>query len=887
MTPERWQRVEELYDAAVDKTTDDRAVFLAEACTGDSELRREVEKLIRHAKTNSPLDVPAWKLLESSEATPGTEMGPYRIVELIGSGGMGRVYKAIDTRLGRTVAIKVSKSRFSERFQGEARAISALNHPNICTLYDVGPDYLVMEYLEGTPLKGPMAVEKALPIAIAVAGALSAAHRSGIVHCDLKPGNILLTKSGPKLLDFGLARVDAANSSPNPAGEPGAFAGTFFYMAPEQRQGNPADVRSDIFAFGVTLFELITGDLPRDGSALPDWPPALQHLITRCLATDPDARWQSIRDVQSELQWIDSQPRRAAPPVARLWTRMAAAAGLIALGAAAAWLLTRRPAPPAPVIHFSITAPSGSRFAQSSSPLLSPDGRHLIFSTTGQNYLGGRHWLHDFATGQSTPLDAPQGTWGPWSPASDSYLVYRSERLARFDLSGNQSEVLREALSSGGWAPDGSFILGIPGKGLFLAPKNGERKRITPNRERFADTAVVQALPGGRVLFWAYRTSSIETWIAGDNGQPKMLLARPACYAAPGYLLYQEGDSILAQPFNIEREQILGGSRTLIAGVAHDLITSVGNFTVSETGTLVFLRDRPIENNRIQIFNRAGQMVDQAADNGDYVNPALSPDGHKLAVAVRSPTLSRDIWVIDLDHHTRERISTESPDNNNATWSPDGTQIAFSAERHGIHEIHVRSAAGNGPEHVLQKSDFDINPLDWSQDGRFLIYNSGNARRVRELWALPINPEGGKAFRLMDSLESRNWASISANGRWLLYRTYDSGRSEIYLSRFPPTDQRWEVSTGNSRQAEWRGDGREIYFDLKGSLMAMDFTETASGPSLGTAHPLFSLPVLRFDGRDWYTATRDGSRFFIVTTEPGSEPPLEVVVNWPRLLDGK
>ncbi len=888
MTPERWRRVEELYDAAVDKTTHDRAVFLAEACPGDVELQQQIEKLIRRGKTHSPLDVPAWKLLESSEAPPGTEMGPYRIVELIGAGGMGRVYKAIDTRLGRTVAIKVSKSRFSERFRDEARAISALNHANICTLYDVGPNYQVMEYVEGAPLKGPMTVEKALPIAIAVAGALSAAHRAGVVHCDLKPGNILLAKSGPKLLDFGLARLDGGgDSNRRQSGDPGAFAGTFPYMAPEQRQGGTADVRSDIFAFGVTLFEVIAGHLPRDGSMRPEWPPALQHVIARCLAPDPDARWQSIRDVQSELEWIASQASAGPASRSKLWARVVAAAGLIAAGAVGGWLLARRP-PPAPLVRFTIPAPAGTRFAQSSFPLLSPDARHLIFVTTGQNYLGQRRWLHDFGTGEDTPMDgAPPGVWGPWSPASDSVLVYSSERLLKFDLSGARTEVLREPLSSVTWAPDGSLIFGIAGKGLFVAPKNGERRLIVPKSKRFANTTVVQALEGGRILFWALQPTLTETWIAGRDGQTKMLMSRPARYAAPGYLLYQQGDSIMAQPFHIDGLQLAGEARTLLSGVAHDLLTSVGNFTIAENGTLVFLRDRPIENNRIQIFNRAGQAVEQAADAGDYVNPALSPDGHKLAVAVRSPALTRDIWVLDLNRRTRERISTESPDNNNPTWSPDGSQIAFSAERGGIHEIHVRSASGNGPERVLQRSDFDINPLDWSRDGRFLIYNSGNAQRRRELWALPFNPEPGTAFRLMETRDSQNWARISPNGRWLLYRTFDHGRSSISLTRFPPGDQTWQVSTGNNRQAEWRGDGREIYFDQQGSLMAVALTETAAGPSLGPPHGLFALPVLRFDGRDWYTVSPDGSRFFIVTTQANAEPPLEVVVNWPRLLDGK
>ncbi|SPE43395.1 putative Serine/threonine protein kinase [Candidatus Sulfopaludibacter sp. SbA3] len=884
MNPERWRRVEEIYQSALEKSPEDRIPYLAGACGDDTALNREVAALIRRSESaHSPLDELPWKLLESTALETGTALGPYRILQLVGSGGMGRVYKAIDTRLGRTVALKIAKSQFSERFQREARAISALSHPHICTLYDIGPDYLVMEYLEGTPLQGPLPVSKALPIAIAVAGALDAAHRGGVIHCDLKPANILLTKSGPKLLDFGLAQVQEEEAAPT-----GGIAGTPSYMAPEQVEGRSADARTDIFAFGATLCELLTGHRAseaRDSGQL--HPAALEHLVDRCLATDPDARWQSMRDVKLELEWIASTTNHAATRPPKRWAGIAAAAGLIAVAAGALYF-AHQPAPQSAVVRFAIQPPRGQHFSFATPIWLSPDGRNLLYTAFGAGDIHRR--IHHFSTGEASELaDPPDGAYGPWSPSGDSFLVYGSERLLRMDgTTGAQVEVLREPLTSVAGTPDGSYILGVPGRGLFWAPPGRARKLVVPAKPGKPQPIVTQALPDGRTfLFWVHKQKSVETWAGATDGRsPKLLLPNPARYAAPGYLLYMVGDALVAQAFDLHRAEPAGDPRNVVSGVARDLPTSQGIFTVSENGVLAFLPDRPQpQSTRVAIFSRSGTVLGQVGELGDYVNPALSPDGRRLAVSVRATSGSRDVWVFDLERQSNVRLTFDSPDNNNPTWSPDGTQIAYSAEHEGHHDIYVRSSAGDGSERPLQRTGVDINPLDWSRDGKSIVYNSANAETQRDLWRLPMDGRPGGASRLLEPTVRQDWASLSPDGHWLLYRAYERGQGKIVLRTFPPDGREWQVSPGGSRQAAWRGDSREIYFDRAGSLMAVPFQATGSEAGIGTPHELFRLPEMRPEGRNWYTGSPDGQRFFIVTALADTRGPIEIILNWPSLLN--
>jgi predicted Ser/Thr protein kinase len=515
MTSDRWHRVEELYHAASEKPPAERDVFLDETCNGDPDLRREVEELLHQSESpDSFLDNPARQFLEQAELNAGQILGPYRVLELIGSGGMGRVYKAFDTRLGRAVAIKVSRAGFTGRFRREARAVAALNHPNICTLYDLGPNYLVMEYVEGTPIKGPMPLPQALKAAIAIADALDAAHRKGIVHRDLKPANILLTESGPKLLDFGLAKLDPAASTDVPDSTAWVstaqitMAGTMPYMSPEQLQGRPADARSDIFSFGAVLFEMLTGHpaFEADNSAsliaailtsrpnlrrfVPSIAPEVERVLDRAMAMNPEDRWQSARDMKAALEWIvtptppaapepppPSVSRRATPIAWVLTAILGLAAVVLAALQARSWLgfggeaLARETLvskSPQLVLFDRGGRVLGSVGASAdySNPALSPDGRLLAVSL--RNATGKRDiWIFDLTNSNQNRLTSdPADETNPiWSP-DGSQIVYCSDRLGKRDLytrtypDGQEQLLLATDRNKNpqDWARDGSAI---------------------------------------------------------------------------------------------------------------------------------------------------------------------------------------------------------------------------------------------------------------------------------------------------------------------------------------------------------------------------------------------------------------------------------------------
>jgi serine/threonine protein kinase len=904
MSPDRWHKVEKIYHSVLEKPREQRVPYLDGACGSDAELRRQVEALIsRTEAASSPLDRPAWELLETTSAPPGTQLGPYRLLHLAGTGGMGRVYKAIDTRLDRTVAIKTFRSHFTETFQREARAISALSHPNICTLFDVGPDYLVMEYIEGKPVSGPMRLDKALETAIAIAGALDAAHRAGFVHCDLKPANVLLTKAGPKLLDFGLARhrSDAFGSGADTIG------GTLPYMAPEQLDGRGADARSDIYAAGLILYELIAGRraIPLTASGplvdairtetpqplrevAPACPPALEYVIGRCLMKDPDERWQSAHDLKMQLEWIATHPGRPAAAASRRW---AALATLVAVSAVAllfmVWWL-RSPTPP-PLVRFTLFAPLGEHFSTATPILLSPDGRHLLETTLEDNSAEVHHRLHHFATGGESELGVSvDGRYGPWSPDSQSLLLYLSERLLRIDsATGGQTEIFREPLTSAAVGAAGTYLLGVPDKGLLWATP-GSRRVVVQRREKWEPAVATQILPGERkFLFWVTRTTPWQTWIGSvDGSAPAKVMNLPATYAWPGYLLFLNGESLVAQRFDVDHGQLSGAPRFVAPAVTVDLASRRGIFTVSDRGTLAFLHGHPQPQARyVGAFNREGRLVEQIGSPGDYWNPALSPDGHRLAVCALSASGTRQIVVFDLQRKTRMTLAADSPDNNNPAWSPDGSEIAYSAEHGGRHQVYVRSSNADGPERLLESSDVDINVLDWSHDGGWLLFNSASSRLGREVKEVSLRDRDAHASNLVNTGVRQDWASISPDGHWVLYRSFEKNKGRIHLRAFPPDDRDWIVSEGASRQGAWRGDSREIYFDRGGNLFGVELHVKAGQPELGPPKVLFPLPLISLEGRNWYSVSADGGTFYIVAAREKAWSPIEVVMNWPKLLE--
>src|SRR5215472_4684190 len=504
ISQERWRRVEEVYHEALEHRPESRIAFVAAACGGDSSLRREVESLLAAEGANALVDQPAMDIAaelldDGAPLAPGTELGPYRIENLIGSGGMGRVYRARDTRLNRGVAIKISKQGFGERFEREARAVAALNHPHICQLYDIGPNYLVMEFVEGGPLKGPLPLAKAVEHAGEILDALEAAHRQGVVHRDLKPANILVSKQGVKLLDFGLAKqvppVGTEATVTKGLTVAGSILGTVQYMSPDQLQGKPVDARSDLFSFGCVLYEMLTGKrafegenpasvvaavLEREPVPLAISPP-LDRVVERCLAKDPDRRFQTAIDLKANLNWAVEQTPIANSAMRRWWIGLAAAA-VLALAFAAGWMVSRpgKPAAEARPLHLQITPPKGpgSYFERFASLSVSPDGRFATYSAS----VNGRHglWLHPLDGSPDRLLvDIGNDTDAPvpfWSPDTKSVGWLHDHKVWRTDLSGGTPVLLGNTgtipTSAAVWTADSRILFGT-WKGLMQIPESG------------------------------------------------------------------------------------------------------------------------------------------------------------------------------------------------------------------------------------------------------------------------------------------------------------------------------------------------------------------------------------------------------------------------------
>ena len=920
MSPERWRRVEDIYHAALDEPPASRAAFLVEACGEDTGLRERVEALIRRTESSeSPLDRPLWTPPESTVLARDALLGPYRVLEPIGDGGMGRVYKALDTRLNRIVAIKIAKGQFTGRFQREARAISALNHPNICTLYDVGPDYLVMEYVEGSPLKGPLPPEQALGIAAAIAGALDAAHRKGIVHRDLKPGNILLTESGPKLVDFGLARqTPGTGVSADSATDLGMIAGTPEYMSPEQLQGHPITERSDIFGLGLVLYELLTGHraFEADNSASliaqiltaqprplrsfqPYVAPAVERILDRCLAKDPESRWQSARDLKAELEWAATlppdipPPAFASPPPAgvtprRYWKRLGLAAAAVAvIQAGLALSLQWRPKPaPAELIRFDVDPPSASRFYEYGVPQVSPDGRKVLFAAAGDDGKLSL-WIHNIPTGETSNVDLQPGP-AAWSEDSGSVLVTQATGAVRLDLArGRKTEVIHESVNSAAWGPGGTYLFGIDGRGIFWEAKDG-RRQVTALAPGKGNHTQPQLLPGGRgFLFGKLDGISAETWLGWLDGRPpKPVLNRPAWFAPPGYLLHYEGDTVMAQLFDPSRGEVRGAARPLVPRVSHSAFPAMGQYSVSQNGVLTYFRTPEAQSMLLAWYDRTGRMVGTVGGPAEYTNPALSPDGKRLAVSIGPPGGNRSIWVFDLVGQTKTRLAFEAPENTNPTWSPDGSEIAYGANNAGHRDLYVRSASGAGPMRVLLESNVDKSPLDWSRDGRFLLYNSANGATSRDLWVLALDGFPPTPSLFLGKPYRADWAAASPDCHWILYRSNEDGTLGIHLQPLPPDGRSWRVSKGASMQAAWRGDGREIFFESGGAMMAAEFRPGEPNP-LGEPQELFRLPPVQTFGRNFFVASRDGQRFLVEEVEPAGRLRLTVVEDWPKLLENR
>jgi Tol biopolymer transport system component/predicted Ser/Thr protein kinase len=880
-----------------------------------------------------------------------SRLGPYEIVSLLGAGGMGEVFRARDTRLDRTVAIKICTAQFTERFEREARAISSLNHPHICALYDIGREgtveFLVMEYLEGESLearlrKGPLPIEEALHIAIQIAGALDAAHRQGMVHRDLKPGNVMLTRGGAKLLDFGLAKIkEAARISDSDATQPaphrpitvqGTILGTLYYMSPEQLEGKEADARSDIFSFGAMLYEMVTGrksferssqasaitaimsiDPPPVSTLQPLASPALDRVVRKCLAKSPDKRWQNAGDLFSELEWIAESGSEAglpAPAAAKRRSRermawLAAGVAAVLLLALAVWIAIhlRNEAGPPATVQFEIPVPDQLRFTVYQIPAVSPDGQRIAFTASASQIASSRLFVRPLnaVTATEIPIPGFSADYPFWSPDSQQIAFHSGGTLQKVDTSGGPPvTICGDCAGYGGtWNREGVILFTNSTTRTLsrVSAAGGDAKPLRPLAQGETAQMWPEFLPDGKHYLYLSLGNGPNTqgiYGASLESNDRTFIVASATQAAwlqSGQLLFTRGSVLMAQPFDLSSLKLSGDPRPVADHI--ELAATMGQFpaatfAASPSGVVVWRHTKPIPPSSLQWFDRNGKKLATVGEPADYSNPGLSPDDHKLAVCIRDPqTGTRDIWIFDLLRGGKTRLTFDPADDIDPIWSPDGTRIAFTSDRSGQRNIYWKPADGSGPEELLVGSkEGQENVEDWSRDGKYLIYNyvPGNRAALR---VLPLVGDR-KPVTYLDTAFYTQQSQFSPDGRWVAYYSNESGTKEVYVQGFSldPSQPRgkWQISTAGGELPRWRRDGKELYYHFGTQYFAVDVK--TDGPSFvaGVPKALFEAHAVGTTGSGGspYVVTSDGQRFLILATTDEKAPsaPIDVVVNW-------
>jgi eukaryotic-like serine/threonine-protein kinase len=873
--------------------------------------------------------------------TSGTKLGPYEIVSPLGAGGMGEVYRARDTRLERTVAIKILPAHLSDnpeakqRFDHEARAISSLNHPNICTLYDVGHqdgiDYLVMEFLEGETLaerlaKGPMPPEQVLNYGIEICKGLEKAHRSGVTHRDLKPGNVMLTKAGAKLMDFGLAKSGSLSGAPasgltltspvvsRPLTQEGMVVGTFQYMSPEQIEGKEADARSDIFALGAVLYEMATGKRAFEGKSTTSviaailernpppisavqamFPRALDSVVKTCLEKDPDERWQSVRDLRTNLEWIaeGESPVTSSKVEHNPWREraawmLAATFFLLMLAAGAAWwqASNQRQRP----LYFHTAVPFAANDLA-----LSPDGRTLAmvaYSAQANDYM---LWAYEVGGRRTNSLDGTQGATYPfWSPDGKFLGFFADGKLKKVDVSGGQVQVLCDAPNGrgGAWNRDGVIVFTPDGVGgLFrVSSRGGSPVEMTKPDASRSETSHRWPvfLPDGKHFLYlgANFSGQLEKnaiFLGSLDSQERRLLLSTsgnAAYAEPGYLVYLRDKTLVAQPFDGRRYVLSGEPHTLSEEVLYFPTVGRAVFTVSNGEVLVTQTAKGAYLSQLTWFERSGKPTGTVGMPEVFNNVRLSPDGRGVAVDQINPDgRHTDIWILEPARGATTRLTFDPSSHQTPIWSPDGKQILFYSNRELNIRLYLKNADGSGSEEdVADLGATSVgNAWDWSRDGRYVL-----VRRGTELWYLSW-PERVAKPLLQAKWTVRN-AQISSDGRWIAYASNETGSMEIYVSPFPSANGKWQVSSTGGQEPRWRQDGKELFYvSADGKMMAVA-VKTGASFEAGSPAALFQThrrqPVSSQDVFS-YDVSGDGQRFLIITKmDEANAAPLSVHLNW-------
>jgi eukaryotic-like serine/threonine-protein kinase len=868
---------------------------------------------------------------------PGTRVGAYEIVSLLGAGGMGEVYRAHDTRLQRDVAIKVLPAAFASdpdrlaRFEREAQLLASLNHPNIAAIYGLEEKALILELVDGPTLadriaQGPLPIDEALPIATQIAEALEAAHDQGIIHRDLKPANVKLRTDGTvKVLDFGLAKLHDPNvtdvpSSPavatlsptvlSPAAtQIGIILGTAAYMSPEQAKGKPADRRADMWAFGCVLFEMLTGRRAFDGddvtdfvvavlSREPDWtllpattPPSVERLIRRCLAKDRRQRLADAASARLELtdalvapaQRLDATTvgrRRAYLP----WGVAAAAV------VAASVLLATRPSPPiapAHAVRFALQAPAGT-VLRPGFFAISPDGRRVAFEVVSP---GGRRalWVRDLGSATATEIPGTAAARSvAWSPDGLSVAFFASGKLRRVDVAGGGALALTDAQANGAtWGPGNVILYG--GDGIHSIPASGGSPKAvtTLDKPRGELTHVAPAfLPDGRRFLYLVVNqnpgASALMLASLDNSERRVVLSgTSSAVYSDGHLLYARGGSLMAHPFDLDQGTTTGEAEVVAESVRES--TDGRAVVAAAGGTMAFDPERAFPEAEVAVLSRQGLETGAFPARGPFHTMWPSPDFRRVVVEGGGTEGGTDLWIIDADRGSRTRLTTLAATEGHPAWSPDGRDIAYFEGIVGTKSrLMIVPAAGIREPRVVVDTPSYKQVTDWSRDGRLLLFEEENSATSHDIGVAPVDGSSPAKLIIKSRFNDRQ-ASLSPDGRFLAYASTETGPSEVYVVDFPNITQKWPVSAGGGLKPRWRRDGGELFFITPSGALMSAPVKPGGGFTTSAPQKLFDLELIQSDGWD-YAVSDDGQRFLALRNAGKTEATISVIANWPGIL---
>lgn len=895
----------------------------------------------------------------------GTKLGPYEVQSAVGAGGMGEVYKARDTRLERVVAIKVLPSHLSanpelrSRFEREAKAISGLQHPHICVLYDVGSqdgiDFLVMEYLEGETLyarlaRKPLSTDEAIKIAVEIADALEKAHRCGIVHRDLKPGNVMLTKSGAKLMDFGLAKPNALAGGPSsgapgvssmatmaatmadlasPVTVAGTLIGTVQYMSPEQIQGKEADARSDIFAFGATLYEMLTGKRAFQGKSqlslasailekdpdpiaavVPLTPPALDQIVRTCLAKDPDDRFQSAHDLKLQLRWIASSSsgsQAGAPAVVsekRKKSATALTAGMIAgwiLAIAAAALLlvyANRLTTAEQAVHANMQLPEGFEFAAAAAgaPALSPDGQQIAILGVRKNAplltLEDKIFLRRVSGSEAQPLDGTQGATFPfWSPDGKYLAFFADGKMKKIPLAGGPVQTICDVPDGRGasWNEQGTIVFAprLAGPLQSVSDGGGTPTQVTPGKEgdiSFTDRNPY-FLPDGKHFLYVHRGSdALGRVLAGSlsGGEPKEILPAGSNVAySDGYLFYVREKALIAQAFDPSSLSFKGKPVSIAANVEFFDARSLAFFAVSRN---VLIYHTAVTHDRdLAWYDLSGKEIEHWGDAGPYVSGIFSSPNHAalLLRADLSPA-GTSVWVADAQRKTINRITSDPNSTHSARMSPDGKDLWLATTVGYFTSLSRKSLTASGAEEkVVDNFGGNLIFSDISHDGRYLLSNHQDPKNDWDVYVVDLQGER-KPVPLLNSPASERDAQFSPDGKWISYLSRETGSEELFVTSFPTPGSRWQVSTGGAAfYGMWSADGKNLRYKQGDKIFNVEVHNNGGKLEFSAPKLLVTLPP----SLTLVSILPDDKRILALRpTGDTSAVPMDFILNWQHLV---